>query len=157
MFNSASVRRRIGLIEGNAKCRHFKNWQIKGLSDRCLSVWRPEPHIPPPYTLYTLIQYSYSHRERGSGGGWNLREGERGNSSQSWVENTNMTDCISSLWNLVNTCRWPLPVNFFRWRHLALVSIYLISSCICNKWRKVQSFPSLFYFLNKTATRWWPW
>jgi hypothetical protein len=27
----------------------------------------------------------------------NQREGYRGNSSQSWVENTNMTDCIFSL------------------------------------------------------------
>ncbi len=27
----------------------------------------------------------------------NQREGQRGNSSQSWVENTNMTGCISSL------------------------------------------------------------
>jgi hypothetical protein len=25
------------------------------------------------------------------------REGKRGNNSQSWVENTNMSDCISSL------------------------------------------------------------
>ncbi len=27
----------------------------------------------------------------------NQREGKRGNSSQRWIENTNMTDCISSL------------------------------------------------------------
>ncbi len=31
------------------------------------------------------------------GGGLNQREGERGNSSQRWVENINMTDCISGL------------------------------------------------------------
>jgi hypothetical protein len=30
----------------------------------------------------------------------NQREGESGNSSQSWVENTNVTDCISSLYTL---------------------------------------------------------
>jgi hypothetical protein len=37
----------------------------------------------------------------GKGGGrgeeMNQREGERGNSSQSWGGNTNMIDCISSL------------------------------------------------------------
>jgi hypothetical protein len=34
---------------------------------------------------------------RGEVGELNQREGERGKSSQSWVENTYMTDCISSL------------------------------------------------------------
>ncbi len=57
---------------------------------------------PPPPTLYS-IQYMYAvylftHRRVGGRGGGELnqREGEKGNSSQS-VENTNMTDCISSL------------------------------------------------------------
>ncbi len=37
---------------------------------------------------------------------------------------------ISNLWTLINTCREvPLQVNFFRWRHFALVSIQLISPC----------------------------
>jgi hypothetical protein len=49
----------------------------------------PEPHTPPPQT--------YSHREGGEGGELNQRVGKKGNSSQSWVENNNMTDCISSL------------------------------------------------------------
>jgi hypothetical protein len=44
----------------------------------------------------------------------NQREGERDNSSQSWVENTNMTDCISSLNARINARRKvPLQVNFF--------------------------------------------
>jgi hypothetical protein len=38
-------------------------------------------------------QYTYSHRE----GGVVEEEREEGNSSQSWVENTNMTDRISIL------------------------------------------------------------
>jgi hypothetical protein len=33
----------------------------------------------------------------GKGGELNQREGEKGNGSQSWVENTNTTDYISSL------------------------------------------------------------
>ncbi len=31
------------------------------------------------------------------GGGLNQREGERGNRSKSWVENTNMTDCTQEI------------------------------------------------------------
>ncbi len=44
----------------------------------------------PPFTLYEhmFILYTYSI---GKGGDLNQREGERGISSQSWVENTNMT------------------------------------------------------------------
>ncbi len=62
------------------------------LSEAQISI----PHNPP-YTLYSCIQYTYSHREGGKGGEFNQREGERDNSSQNWVENTNMIDCISSL------------------------------------------------------------
>ncbi len=62
----------------------------------CLRLRTPYPS-PPLYTLYTCIQYTYSHREGGEGGELNQRKGERGNSSQSWVENTNMTDSIASL------------------------------------------------------------
>ena len=31
---------------------------------------------------------------KGEGGTMNQREGLKGNSSQSWVKNTNMTDCL---------------------------------------------------------------
>ncbi len=44
-------RRKIRLIEGNARCRQLKNWPVKGLFDSCLSVWGPEPHSPN--ALYT--------------------------------------------------------------------------------------------------------
>ncbi len=50
------------------------------------------PIIPSPYTLYTCIQNTFSLRDRGSVGEFNHREGGRGNSSHSWVEDTNMTD-----------------------------------------------------------------
>jgi hypothetical protein len=43
------------------------------------------------YKVYLFTQ------GRGEGGDLNQRECERGNRSQSWVENTNMTDCISGL------------------------------------------------------------
>jgi hypothetical protein len=44
-----------------------------------------------------LAQYTYSHREGGKGGRVKPEKIVRGNSSQSWVENTILTDCISSL------------------------------------------------------------
>jgi hypothetical protein len=68
----------------------------------------PKPPLPLKHCIrvYSIL----IHRGKGGelnqreGKGWGrftknvkLREGERGNSSQSWVENTNMTDCISSL------------------------------------------------------------
>jgi hypothetical protein len=57
------------------------------------------PSSPPP--LHTVYEYLYSiliHTGKvGGGEELNQREGERGGSSQSWVENANMTDCISSL------------------------------------------------------------
>jgi hypothetical protein len=45
------------------------------------------------------IQFLFPCTGDGGGGGreLNQRKGDRANSSQSWVENTNMTDCLSSL------------------------------------------------------------
>jgi hypothetical protein len=43
------------------------------------------------YTVYLFTQ------GRGGWGELNKSEGKRGNSSQSWVENTNMTDFIACL------------------------------------------------------------
>jgi hypothetical protein len=51
-------------------------------------------HPPPP--AHTVWLYFYF----GNGGGGrevNQREGQRGNSSQSWVENTNMCQSINSI------------------------------------------------------------
>ncbi len=51
-------------------------------------VWGIESHTPPPL-LHTV--YLFTQGREGAGGELNKREGVRGNSSQSWVENTNMT------------------------------------------------------------------
>ncbi len=48
------------------------------------------------HTVYVYTVYLFT-QGREKGGEINQREGERGKGSQSWVENTNMTDCISSL------------------------------------------------------------
>ncbi len=45
----------------------LKNLSVKVLGGRWISVWGPllshDPILPPPYTLYTCVQYTYSHRE----------------------------------------------------------------------------------------------
>jgi hypothetical protein len=48
-----SIRRKVRLIEVNTKCRHQKNWPVKGLCGGCLFVWSPEPHTPPHTHLFT--------------------------------------------------------------------------------------------------------
>ncbi len=72
-------------IDTKAKCRHLKNWHVKGLCGRCYLSEVPLS----PYTLYSVyILYTYSHREGGEGV----------NSSQSWVKNTNIwLKCNSSI------------------------------------------------------------
>ncbi len=60
--------------------------KINLLRDFAADVYLSEAqnHItpPPPYTLHTCIQYTYSHRKGGPGGELNHaeRRGERGNS-----------------------------------------------------------------------------
>ncbi len=60
-------RRKIRLIECNAKCRYLK----KTLRQVFYLYEAPSPPTTPyslqPYTLYTCIQYTYSHSEGGRG------------------------------------------------------------------------------------------
>jgi hypothetical protein len=69
-----------------------KNSILRGFA---AGVYLPEAknHIYPPplhtVNVYTVYLFTQGRRE---GGEFNLREGEGGNISQSWVENTNMTD-----------------------------------------------------------------
>jgi hypothetical protein len=52
----SSRRRKIRLIEGIAKCRHLKNLPVK----EGIYLSEAQNPIPPPFTLYTCIQYTYS-------------------------------------------------------------------------------------------------
>ncbi len=86
-------RRKIRLIEGNAKCRHLKKLTCKVTLRQlfiCLRLRTPYP----PLTHCIGKQFTLNG---GEGEELNQREGWRSNSSQSWVENTNMTECISTL------------------------------------------------------------
>jgi hypothetical protein len=87
--------RKIRLIEGNAKCRHLQKFTCKETCGRCLSVGCPEPQTLS-YTLFTCIQYIYSHRE---GRGRRVVPERRleGQQFTKLSQNTNMADCISSL------------------------------------------------------------
>jgi hypothetical protein len=62
-------RREIRLIESNAKCGHLKKLTCKGTMRQVYIYMSGSQNlIPlPPYTLYTCIQYTYSHREEGRG------------------------------------------------------------------------------------------
>ncbi len=70
---------KIRMIESNAKCRYVKKLNMqRDFAAGVLSVWGPfpayDPILPPPSTLYTSIQYTYSHEE----GGELIREKVRG-------------------------------------------------------------------------------
>ncbi len=75
-----------------------------------------------------------------------------------------MTECISILQTLINTCRKVhKQVNFFRWRHFALVSIKLISPWVLLlfgayigntvNWKKTGFF-AVFQFVKSWNTLW---
>ncbi len=108
--------RKIRLKESNVKCRYLKkidllcwrpcifsrSWTLCIWPDSeptkvlYLPQWSPT-HLntpnPPPATHCLNILYFHC----GKRGGMNKREGYWGNSSQKLGQNTNMTDCISSL------------------------------------------------------------
>ncbi len=90
-----SGRRKIRLIEGNAKCRHLKKLTCKGSEAQ-------NPVPPPPLThcirMYGYAPYTYSLREGGGRGESWTREKVRGatvhkagSKIPTWI------DCISSL------------------------------------------------------------
>ncbi len=68
--------------ERQCKMSSQKTWPVKELCGR---------------QVFTCLRPRTTTQERGEGGRVEPeRRGQRGNSSQSWVENTNKTDCISN-------------------------------------------------------------
>ncbi len=78
------------------------NLTLCSLQNRLQHIYRRQPYarvgfIPQSGTLdLASVIYCNLIQGRGEGGGeLNQREGLRGKSLQSWVENTTMTDCFS--------------------------------------------------------------
>ncbi len=122
-------RRKIRLIEGNAKFCHLKKFTCKGTLRHVLSVWGPEPPPPPLYTIYVCTVYLFT---QGSGdrGTWTVEPKRRGegqhNSSQSCKGSRIPTVWLSlqSTNSYKHMPQSPFTGQFFRWRHLALMSIW---------------------------------
>jgi hypothetical protein len=91
----------------------YKKLTFKGSLRQVFICLRPRTPYPPLHTVYVYTVYLFTQRKVKGWGELNQREGQRGNSSQSWFESTNMTDCISSLWTLINTNAKSLYRSFF--------------------------------------------
>ncbi len=92
-----------------------KNFICKSTLRQMFICLRPRTPYHPPLTHCIHVYSILIHTEKGGGGELNQKEGLRGNSLQSQVEDTNMTDCIFSLLSLINTCRKvTFQVIFFR-------------------------------------------
>jgi hypothetical protein len=68
-------RRKIRLIESNAKCRYRKNLPVKGICGWCFICLRPPPNdpiVPPPHTVHVDAVYLFT---QGRGGRANQRQG----------------------------------------------------------------------------------
>jgi hypothetical protein len=81
-----------------------------------------DPILPPLHTVYTCIQNTYSHREGVRGGESYPERRLEGQTLTKPVENTNMTDSISSLYKL---CLTPVKTTIRVW---CLYS-YLVHAC----------------------------
>jgi serine/threonine protein kinase len=120
------TRRRIRLIEGNTKCRHLKKFTCKGLCGRCLSVWGPEPHIPPLHTVHVYTVYNILIHTGKRGGGGRVQRERRLEGQQF----TKLGRKYQHEWLYLQSINYdthlpksPFTGQFFRWRHLSLVSI----------------------------------
>ncbi len=89
-------RRKIRLIEGNAKSRQQNKFTCKETLRRVFIYLRPRTHTPLLHTVYVYTVYLFT-QGRWEGGRVEPEISWENDSLQSWVENNNMTDSISSL------------------------------------------------------------
>jgi hypothetical protein len=105
-----------------------KLWRSNSLFNLFFQQKTSYTHTPPPPLTHSILIHT------GKGGRVEpKRRGNRGEyRSQSWVENTNMTECTQEIGCLqsINSDKHlpqsPLTGQFFRWRHFALTSVSLI-------------------------------
>ncbi len=113
---------------------NWKNWPVKWLCGRCLFVWGPEFHTPPPFThcIRVYVQSTCSHRE-GGGESWSS---EKVRGATVHKAGSRILTCLtgSPLLQSMNSEKLlpqsPLQVNYFRWRHFDLV--ILINPCFVS-------------------------
>ncbi len=125
----------INYIDTKAKFRHLKKLTCKGTLRQVFICLRPTPLLWPylyPCTLYTCILYTYLHREGGRVGGELTREKvigatdhKAGSKIQTWLTVSPVYQSINSDKNMPQS-PVPLRVNFLRWQHFALVSVYIV-------------------------------
>ncbi len=119
----------INYIDSKAKCRHLKNWPVKGLCGRCWSEfidWRYSPSCW--YFRPSFLNFCPSNLRSGS----TLPPSPPSLCEVYCIVYTR-TQCVRG-WEYgvlglrqLNTCRKvPLQINIFRWRHYALPSMSLI-------------------------------
>jgi hypothetical protein len=81
---------------------YSNNWSVKA-AGVYLSEADPLP-TPNPFThCMNTYPCTYGHREGEEGGGWTCEKVRGALVHTRGVENTNMTDCIYSLYTLLNT------------------------------------------------------
>jgi hypothetical protein len=85
-------RRKVRLIEGNAKCRHLKTITCKGTLRQEYICLSPRTPYTTPYTLYTCILYSIPYLfTQGRGKSWTRKKvrgatvHKAGSTIQTWL------------------------------------------------------------------------
>ncbi len=110
-LNIHTDRRRIKLIEDNAKCRHRNKMTCKGtLRHVFICLWTRTPYPPPLHTI-TFIHYIVLliHTRKGGGG---RVEPERRLEGQQFISWPKISTWLTASINLINNCRkGPLQVN----------------------------------------------
>ncbi len=112
--NDHVTRRKIRLIEGNAKCCHLKRLTCKGTLRQVFICLRPKTPYPPPL-LHNVYEYTVYLFKAGRGGSWTIEKVggvtvyKAGLKIPTWLT-------ISPAYKTpINTCRKvPFQVKFFR-------------------------------------------
>ncbi len=115
-------RRKIRLIEGNAKCHQLKNWPAKGL---CLRPRTPSPLLT---NCVRAMQYTYSHKKGGDS--WTI-EKVRWETIYSYKLGRKYQHdwlFLQSINSYKHLPRSPFTSQFFKWPRFVLVSLlsYLV-------------------------------
>jgi hypothetical protein len=130
-YDVVAIRRKIKLIEGNAKCCHLKKLTCNGTLQQVFICLRPRiPYLPPPHTLYTNILTNI-----GKGRGGRAKPERRGERQEGREQITKLG--WQHQYDLMYARNWLSPVyktpaakslyrSLFRWRHFALTSLSLI-------------------------------